>query len=125
MSLTDAEVTDTRRFCGYPVHGSSVVQSYGLYYNQSYGLLEFRIRSLSASELVVARRYLAALTNLELAVPRSADSLDTDQASAWTRNKEEPRDRLALLDEWRRRLCAFIGVPAGPGLMSSNIAIVV
>ena len=124
MSLTDAEVTDIRRFCGYPLHGS-VVQSYGLFYYQSYGALDFRMRNLSASELVITRRYLATLTNLELAVPRSADSLDTDQAASWTRNKTEPRDRIGLLDEWRRRLCGFFGVPTGPGLTSSNIAIVV
>ncbi len=72
------------------------------------------MNTLVDAELGIARRYLAALTNLELAVPRAGDSLDTDQAAVWTRNRTEPLDRLALFDEWRRRLCAFLGVHPGP-----------
>ena len=69
---------------------------------------------LNDQELRITRTYLATLLNLELAVPRSGDSLDTDQAAVWTRNRTEQQDRLALFDEWRRRLCAFLGIQPGP-----------
>ena len=58
-------------------------------YFQVYGLLEFRLNNISTSEIVIARRYLGTLVALELAVPAASDNLDTDQASMWTRNKEE------------------------------------
>jgi hypothetical protein len=43
----------------------------------------------------------------------------------WTRNKDELSDRLRLLDEWRRRLCGFLGVESGPALSGGTIALVV
>ncbi len=94
-------------------------------YFQVYGLLEFRLTNLSDSEIVIARRYLGNLTVLELAVPAASDNLDTDQASMWTRNKDELTDRIRLFDEWRRRLCGFLGVPAGPALSSGTASLIV
>ena len=75
--------------------------------------------------MAVARRYLVTLTTLEIAVPATSENLDTDQASMWTRNKDELADRIRLLDEWRRRLCGFLGIPAGPDLSSGTVALVV
>ena len=123
--LTDPEKTDVRRFCGYPAYGAGVDGFDGWRFYQVYGLLEYRMTNLSCEEESVVRRYLAQLRGLELAVPRSADSLDTDQAAVWTRNRSEPEDRLRLLDSWRRRLCGFFGVPAGPALGDGGIKIVV
>jgi hypothetical protein len=94
-------------------------------YFQIYGLLEFRLTNLSDCEIVIARRYLGTLTTLELAVPTASDNLDTDQAAVWTRNKDEVTDRIKLLDEWSRRLCGFLGVPAGPALSSGTIPLIV
>jgi hypothetical protein len=123
--LTDAEKVDVRRFCGYPAYGAapSGVQSWR--YFQIYGLLEFRLSNLSASELTIARRYLGNLTTLEMAVPAASDNLDTDQASMWTRNKAELADRIRLLDEWRRRLCGFLGVTPGPALSNGTASLIV
>ncbi len=99
--LSDAEKTDIRRHCGYPTVavGGTGGQAWVLY--QQFVLLETRMNTLANPELGIVRRYLATLTNLELAVPRAGDSLDTDQAAVWTRNRTEPQDRLALFDEWR------------------------
>jgi hypothetical protein len=122
MSLTDAEKTDIRRFCGYPIHGQ-VSDGFGEWgYYQTFGLLEYRLTNITAPELAVARRYLSSLLVLETAVPRAGDSLDTDQAAVWTRNKDEPRDRVRLFDDWRRRLCGFLGIPPGPALSTGGIA---
>lgn len=125
MALSDAERTDVRRFCGYPVVGNSGAVAVGLQPFQTYGPLENRLGNLSMSELTIVRRYLGNLTVLEIAVPRSGEHLDTDQAAVWTRNRTEPRDRLRLLDDWRRRLCDFLGVPPGSGLGRGGIAWVV
>ena len=125
MPLTDSEKTDARRFCGYPVYGAAPVGMEAWRFYQVYGLLEFRLNNLSDSELLVLRRYLATLTMLEAAVPRSGESLDTDIAAVWTRNPREPRDRVQLLDGWRRRLCGFLGIPAGPALTDFGITLVV
>ena len=124
-ALTDAEKVDVRRFCGYPAYGTTLAGIQSWRYFQSYGLLEFHMTNLSTSEIAVARRYLGNLTLLESAVPAASDNLDTDQASLWTRNKEELTDRIRLLDEWRRRLCGFLGIPPGPALSTGMASLIV
>jgi hypothetical protein len=116
---------DIRRYCGYPAYGATPAGLQSWRYFQTYGQFEFRLTNLSASEIMVVRRYLGSLTVLELAVPGASDNLDTDQASMWTRNKDELTDRLRLLDEWRRRLCGFLGVTTGPALSSGTASLVV
>lgn len=123
--LTDAEKTDIRRFCGYPAYGATPAGFDSWRFYQVFGLLEFRMNNLSDSELAIVRRYLAALTVLECAVPNAGQNLDTDQAAVWTRNRDEPRDRAKLLDVWSRRLCGFFGIPPGPALANNGIALVV
>lgn len=123
--FTNAEKTDIRRFCGYPAYGAGAVGFENWRFYQVYGELEFRMNNLAPEEETVARRYLAQLASLELAVVRSGDSLDTDQAAVWTRNRTEVQDRENLLDDWRRRLCGFFGVPPGPGLRDGGVTLVV
>jgi len=123
--LSDAERVDIRRFCGYPAYGAAPTGMQSWRFFQVYGLLEFRLTNLSTFEIVVARRYLGTLLALELAVPAAAANLDTDQASMWTRNKSEMSDRMRLLDEWRRRLCGFLGVPPGPALSNGQPVLIV
>jgi hypothetical protein len=124
-ALSDAEKTDVRRFCGYSAYGAIPAGFDDWRFFQTYGLLEFRMNNLSDAESTVVRRYLGTLLALEIAVPRSAENLDTDAASVWTRNRTEPWDRLRLLDAWRGRLCGFLGVPPGPGLPGSGVTLVV
>lgn len=125
MPFSEAEKTDIRRFCGYPAYGAAQggMQTWRFY--QAYGLLEFRMGNLSDAEHAVARRYLATLSSLEVAIPGSAGNLDTDQAAVWTHNRDEVRDRSRLFDDWRRRLCSFLGVPIGPGLVAPGPTLVV
>jgi hypothetical protein len=125
MTFTDGEKTDIRRFCGYPAYGASPSGSVTWRFHQSYGLLEFRMNNLSDSEVLVVRRYLSTLAVLEHAVPRAGDNLDTDQATVWTRNRDELRDRVRLFDDWRHRFCGFLGIPPGPIVSNGSIALVV
>jgi hypothetical protein len=125
MAFLDCEKTDIRRFCGYPAYGGAPAGFENWRFYQVYGLLEFRMNNLSPEEEAVVRRYLANLNVLETAVPLAAQNLDTDEAAVWTHNRDEVAQRTALFDDWRRRLCAFFGLPPGPGLTSSGITIVV
>jgi hypothetical protein len=83
------------------------------------------MNNLSTAEISVVLNYLATLTQLEAAVPTSSDNLDSEAAASWKHNPNEIADRLKLLDEWRRRLCSFFGVPAGAGLDTSGLSLVV
>ncbi|MBV9756359.1 MAG: hypothetical protein JO047_04835 [Alphaproteobacteria bacterium] len=121
----DSEKTDIRRFCGYPAYGAGTAGFQSWRFFQAYGLLEYRLNNLSPSEETVARNYLATLYALESAIPQAAANLDTEQAAVWTRNAEEVRDRQALFDDWRRRLCGFLGMPPGPALANGGLALVV
>lgn len=112
--LTPPELTDARRFCGYPVAGTST--TLGPHHAARFGALEHRLAHLSVPEEAVLRTHLATCRTLEAAIPDAAEALDTESAAAWTRNPTEIRDRTRLLDDWRRRLCAFLGLPPGPAL---------
>jgi hypothetical protein len=123
--LTEQQKTDVRRYCGYSAYGTSPSGNMGWRFYTEYGLLEYRMSNLSATELVVIISYLGTLAQLEGAVPSASDNLDSDAAATWTHNRAEVRDRLYLFDEWRRRLCGFLGVPPGDGLARAGVSWVV
>ena len=123
--ISSAEKVEVRRHCGYPAVGSSASGFSSWRFYQAHGLLEYRINNLSDSEIAVLRKYLATLANLETAIPGSADNLDTDAAAVWTHNKNEVKDRERLYDNWRGRLCAFLGLPPGPGLRHGSTSLIV
>ncbi len=114
-AFTDAQLVDIRRFCGYPAYGSGAVVNPLPWVMKYYQVLEYKLQSLSAAEgAVVVTTYLANLYTLETAIPGVSANLDTDEAAVWKHNKNELRDRDALFANWRRKLCAFLGVPPGP-----------
>ena len=118
--VSDADKTDARRFCGYPAYGSSADGNAGWRFYSWNGELEYRLGNLSASEEAVLSRYLVTLRALEQAVVDASNSLDTARAAVWFRNPTEVADRTSLFDDWRRRLCAFLGVPPGQALARSS-----
>ncbi|MDT7953346.1 MAG: hypothetical protein RQ966_17730 [Acetobacteraceae bacterium] len=124
--LTDSEKTDARRFMGYPVFGTNASGNMGWQFYQAAGLVEYRLNNLGGSEEDVLRRYLVSLAALELSVPEAAGALDTSEAGEWKRNPKEIAERSRLFDDWRFRLCSFLGVPPGPGLSGgSSVKLVV
>lgn len=127
--LTDAQLTDVRRYMGYQLAGTTmqITNDQDLVYGQ-FGMvvmsLHQRLTSLSASEeAVLINTYLTNLAALESAIPTTSDNLDTDQAAVWKHNARELADRSALFDSWRRRMCGFIGFAPGPGLGSGSISV--
>jgi hypothetical protein len=122
--LTDQQKTDIRRFCGYPAYGANGDGS-GWRFFTAYGALEYRMSNLSGNEVAVTATYLATLSQLEMAVVGASDNLDSDAAASWSHNRNEVSDRLGLFDGWRRRLCAFLGVPPGEGLGQMGLSLVV
>lgn len=114
-SFTSAQLVDIRRHCGYPAYGDGAVVFPFPWVMKHYLALEYRLQHVSTDEgNVVVNTYLANLSALESAVLGASANLDTDEAAVWKHNRDEVRDRLALFDEWRHRLCQFLGVPPGP-----------
>ena len=121
MAFTDAQLTDIRRFCGYPAYGAVAVAAEGYRFFTAYGALEYKLQNLSVNEqAVVTTTYLPNLTTLETAIFGVGANLDTDVAAVWTHNKNEQRDREALYASVRLKLCGFLGVPAGPALSGAG-----
>ncbi len=122
MALTSAQMTDTRRYMGYQVVGTTMVINgnqdivYGRFGMVTMSLYT-RLTTLTADEeAVLITTYLANLGPLETAIFGASANLDTDQAAVWTHNKNEVIDRSALFNRVRRQLCEFIGFAPGPGL---------
>jgi hypothetical protein len=127
--LTDAQMTDVRRFMGYQLAGTTmpITNDQDLVYGQ-FGMvimsLYTRLTTLSASEeSVLINTYLTNLYTLESAIPGASANLDTSVAAVWTHNPREQADRDRLFDSWRRRMCGFIGFAPGPGLGSGSISV--
>jgi hypothetical protein len=123
--FTDGQKADIRRFCGYPAYGAGVAGFNSWRFFQAYGTLEYRLNNLAPAEIAVTLQYVATLVTLEGAIPTASDNLDTESAAAWTHNADEFKDRTDLFDNWRRRLCGFLGVPPGPALTQSGVTLVV
>jgi len=118
--LNDIEKTDVRRFCGYPAYGAGQPGAMGWRFYQAYGAMEYRLNNLAPSEESVLRNHLATLRTFEAAIPAAAENLDTAAAAVWTHSATELQDRQRLEQDWGRRLCAFLGLPPGPGLNRTN-----
>ncbi|MDR6183181.1 hypothetical protein [Asaia bogorensis] len=114
--LSDEEKTEIRRFCGYAALGDVGSGESSWRFFQSAGTLEFRLNTLAPPERRRMRYFLATLLQMERAISRASDTLDTQVASVWTRNTRELSERVRLLDWWRRRVCGFLGVAPGPDM---------
>ncbi len=122
MALTTQQLADVRRFAGYPAQGAQVFDNsrdfaYGWVSPGVWETLFERLNNLSADEEgILVTTYLANLYILESALAGSGADLDTASAGPWVRNPNEVRERTALFDDWRRRMCWFIGIAPGPSL---------
>jgi hypothetical protein len=120
--LTAQQLADVRRFAGYPLLGDTVADdsrdfAYGWVSPGIWMTMQHRLMNLRAEEeTTLISVYLTPLYTLETAIFGAGDNLDTDQAAVWTRNKTEVSDRSKLFDQWRRRMCGFLGFAPGPAL---------
>jgi hypothetical protein len=127
--LTDQQLADTRRFAGYPMLADTVVDdtrdfAYGFVSPGVWNTLNHRLNNMRPEEeSILINTYLANLYILEAAVPASGADLDTNVAAVWERNPDEVTDRIELFDQWRRRMCYFIGVHPGPTLGDGGASI--
>lgn len=124
-ALTEAQKVEIRRYCGYPAYGAGAAGFDSWRFFQAYGVLEYRMTNLAPDEVAVVLRYVGTLEALERAVPEAAENLDTEAAGPWQHNPKEVRERLQLFDQWRRRLCQFLGLPPGPGFEQAGIPLIV
>lgn len=109
--FTPAEITDIRRYCGYPAFAS-----WGYSFANGMPLLDVQLVNMSDQEQAVVRLALTALGTLEAAILTAGANMGTDVAAVWKRNRTETWDRIALYDYRRRELCGFCNVPPGPAL---------
>lgn len=124
--LTEAEKVDARRYLGYPAYGAGAAGFDGWRFYQISGEMEYRLNNLASPEEAVLRSYLGTLSTLEQAISDAGAGLDTASAMGWVRNPAELVERERLFDSWRRRLCAFVGVPPGPAFASgAGVALIV
>ncbi|AIU29351.1 hypothetical protein LV28_24740 [Pandoraea pnomenusa] len=120
--LNDQQLADVRRHAGYPLLADTQVDdsrdlAYGWVSPGIWQTLNHRLTHLRPEEeAIIVNTYLTKLAALETAVTDASDNLDTAKAAVWTHNDNEVRDRLALFDTWRRRMCAFVGIAPGPML---------
>lgn len=126
MALTAQQLSDTRRWMGYAVVGTTITLSdkndivYGVFGMITMSLYT-RLTTLTAQEeTTLINVYLTNLAAMETAIVGVSANLDTDQAAVWYHNKNEQSDRDRLFDTWRRRMCAFIGFPPGQGVGSNS-----
>lgn len=116
-SFTDQQLADIRRFCGFPAAANGSVLFPAPWVNVQYLALDYRLQTLSTTEGgIVINTYLTNLYNLENDIVGVRTNMETEQAAVWKRNKNVLKDRIQLFDEWRRRLCDFMGIQPGPGL---------
>lgn len=129
MPLTSAQMADARRYAGYPMLADTAVSdtydwAYGSVYTGVFQTLNHRLTNMKPEEeTVLINTYLTNLNALESAIPASGADLDTNVAAVWERNPEEVQDRMDLFDQWRRRMCGFIGVAPGPALGDGGMQI--
>jgi len=120
MAFTNKDKTDVRRFMGYPPIGTDGGRIFlGAIVNEP-GLLEHRLEYLTVEEIDVLEGYLKTLRELETAIPAAAANLDASALGPLNGNPYEIAQRMALFDEWRRRLCEFLDIPPGPSLRRGN-----
>ncbi len=130
MALTDAQMTDVRRYAGYPSAGTTQPITVNsdiayLWFGMRQMSLYERLTTLSATEeAVLTTNFLTNLATLEQDVLGARVNLDTEQASVWKWNKNEINDRSTLFNKYRRDMCAFLGMEPGPGLGDGSMRIV-
>ena len=129
MSLTATQKADVRRFAGYPMLADTVADNYsdfayGFVSPGVWNTLEHRLNNIRVEEQVTLETvYLTNLLLLEQDVVDSRDNVDTAQAAVWYRNSREISEKRDLFDDWRRRMCHFIGIPPGPSLGDGSCTI--
>lgn len=126
MALSETEKEAVRYYCGYSMYGLQALPASGVRFSVVYGTLEYKMINLQPGEEDRVRDiFLAKLAVLEEDTYDVRDNIDTDQAAVWYHNKQEIRDRIKLFNYWRLKLCAFLGIPPGEGLIGGNSAMVV
>lgn len=119
--FTDQQLTDIRRFCGFPPQSNGQVLFPAPWVNVQYLALDYRLQTLSATEGgVVVNSYLTPLYTLETTINTFAAQVNIGTAAAFIRNPETMREARQAFDDWRRRLCDFLGIEYGPYLQNRS-----
>lgn len=121
MALSEDEKIKVRYYCGYGMFGLQALPASGYRFSIVYGTMEYKMINLQPGEEDQVRDiFLANLIVLGQDTYSVRDNIDTDQAAVWYHNKNEISDRIKLYRYWSLQLCAFLGIPPGPGLVGGG-----
>lgn len=126
MSLSEAQMTDVRRFMGYEVVGTTMPITansdvvFGAFGMVTLSLYQRLTTLTSSEEQVLMDKFLTRLNELEDDIYGTRENLDTSKAAVWEHNALEISDRYALYNRLRLEMCRFIGFKPGPGLRQSS-----
>ena len=116
MAFSPADLSDARRFCGYPVEGAVTAQ--GLDVQGNSATLDVVLTGLGSTDVATTQAMLVGLRQLDADMQAMRGPMGTASAAVWKRNPAEAAERAALYMGQRRKLCAFLGVPPGPGVFA-------
>jgi hypothetical protein len=117
--FTQTEQVAIRKYCGYGAMTAIAFNSQG-----GMGKLNILIGGLAAEEEAEIQAQLVNLKILEDAVMLASDNLDTVSAGPLVLNRNEVADRKGLFNNYRMRLCEFLGMEPGPGLTGGGARVV-
>ena len=126
MALTSTQISDCRRFMGYPSQGQ---YAYTDTQDAAYAWIVPGVRTTlftrldtlrPEEETILSASYLVPLNAMEVLMIADGTNLDTNKAAVWECNQNVINDREQLYTSLRRRLCAFLGYSPGPGLSASS-----
>ena len=120
--FTDTQLTDIRRFCGFPTQSNGQVLFTAQWVNVQYLALEVRLQTCSLAEGAVVVARLAELNAMEALIPQFAAQVNIGVAAVFTRNPQTMNEARRNFDDWRLRLWQFLlpDQPPGPGLINRN-----
>lgn len=117
-ALSDRQKQAIRRLCGYSTSVREINSFDAWRFYQSSGTLDYRISVLVPVEIKVVIQYIETLLVLEANLPQDNMGDVIVDTTTWRPDIDEVRSKHSMFDDWRRRLCGFLGVPAGPKLLS-------
>lgn len=124
MALTNQDLVDVRRHCGYGFLGAGTHSLMYWRFFRFYNTLEFRMANLQDEEVSLLQdTYLPNLNALEMAPATASDNLDTSRAAVWFHNDNEVTDRMALYGTYRKMLCDVMQIPPGPFFQTSGCTV--
>ena len=119
--FTETEKVSIWNYCGFPAYGTGATEDPFERTFAGWTADAWRLNNLTDAECALGRVKLANIVVHDNALQAAGgQTLLVDQAAVFKRNPNEIAERRALLNYWRRDLCATLGIGPGPALAGSG-----